>query len=608
MSLYIFNFTEDYAIVGADSRMCASVDNGNTYYRWHDNVQKIHVVDNKIITVGGVEWAGSLALIKFKESPNRSIERLRDIAKYITQSAEQIARSMGTKFVTQENNKYFLELCVMTYEDGKNVAYHIADYKDFEIVRVESRQGMLMNFFGGIHIDEAKVVYRKFVGSMDLVDVYKQMYEAVADEKCGGSLTLYEMKHGEIVKRHNYPIRDSRQVKDIPDNIKAQYGINIIGQEGKFGGIQVFNDGISEEEIKRDPSLYNDLVLAEIGTYRNNLGQITRGIKLNNGCFEITSRNVPGIINNGIIMNPTDGLIVTKSDNRVRSKFNATEGISIETSTNGIDWSKKLFADTSGKLNLVDIKASGEIVANSLAATTKITVGNINLLDLVNNGINTLTGVINGATIQANTISASHIKTNELIVGTNVQMGANATISWGNVTNQPFIPDSGYITQITNNTVNTTYVNALNVTSGRLTVKSGYTTLLDGFEDTNGGVLKIYDTSGLLDVKIGVESGISANKGGTLILYRDSPYDTAPNSIQYQRIEAGIINGSGIMNLRDNDAVVRISIVAEGSFPYIGVRDSSGIAKTYLTPTNGYINGSRILTEADIPSIVAKFA
>jgi len=82
---------------------------------------------------------------------------------------------------------------------------------------------------------------------------------------------------------------------------------------------------------------------------------------------------------------------------------------------------------------LVDIKASGEIVANSLAATTKITVGNINLLDLVNNGINTLTGVINGSTIQTNTISASHIKTDELIVGTNVAMGSGAVITWDNL-------------------------------------------------------------------------------------------------------------------------------------------------------------------------------
>jgi hypothetical protein len=97
---------------------------------------------------------------------------------------------------------------------------------------------------------------------------------------------------------------------------------------------------------------------------------------------------------------------------------------------------KKFFVDTSGKLNLVDIIASGEIVANSLAATTKLTVGNINVSDLITNGLNDdiYANLIEGKSIKAGTLSADKIVAGSLIVGTNVQMGSGSVINWNSVT------------------------------------------------------------------------------------------------------------------------------------------------------------------------------
>lgn len=50
-----------------------------------------------------------------------------------------------------------------------------------------------------------------------------------------------------------------------------------------------------------------------------------------------------------------------------------------------------------------------------------------------------------------------------LVVGGNVTMGPNATISWGQVTSQPFIPDTNFITRITEDTIQTTNVIARNL-------------------------------------------------------------------------------------------------------------------------------------------------
>ena len=82
-------------------------------------------------------------------------------------------------------------------------------------------------------------------------------------------------------------------------------------------------------------------------------------------------------------------------------------------------------------------------------------------------------------TITKNTVTAAFIKTLGLLVGDQIQMGPNAKITWANVTNHPSIPsktsdltnDSGFqnskqVTQITKNTVTTSYVNALGVKAG----------------------------------------------------------------------------------------------------------------------------------------------
>ncbi len=131
--------------------------------------------------------------------------------------------------------------------------------------------------------------------------------------------------------------------------------------------------------------------------------------------------------------------------------------------------------------------------------------------------------------------------------------------------------------------------------------------LMEVYKDVNGGVIKVYDNSQLLNIKVGVESGTESNVGGTLVFYKDSPYSTPPNSDPYKRIEMGIRGdyGAGVTNYRDNNAKARISLSADsGLGPYIGVKDTSENLKSFFTQDEAYAGGKRLATEEWVLSII----
>ena len=67
---------------------------------------------------------------------------------------------------------------------------------------------------------------------------------------------------------------------------------------------------------------------------------------------------------NGVSIDEINGLVVTRSDTKVKSAFNATDGIKIQQNTGTVDapvWVDKFFVDLNGVLNLADIIASGQI-------------------------------------------------------------------------------------------------------------------------------------------------------------------------------------------------------------------------------------------------------
>lgn len=141
---------------------------------------------------------------------------------------------------------------------------------------------------------------------------------------------------------------------------------------------------------------------------------------------------------------------------------------------------------------------------------------------------------------------------------------------------------------------------------GRLIVKAASVLLAEIFKDTNGGVIKLYDSTGKLNVKLGVESGTGSNTGGTLILYKDF---ASGDPDDYKRVESGVSTADdfGLTNYRDTNTKVRVSIQGDSAAngPFIGIRNSSEALKSYLAELVGYINLEQIAVQPWVTTQIA---
>lgn len=181
-----------------------------------------------------------------------------------------------------------------------------------------------------------------------------------------------------------------------------------------------------------------------------------------NGLFEINKN-----YSNGIRMDSSSGLVVTRSDSKVKSTFNATSGIKIEKNTGTTvspTWQDIFYVDLSGNLvaeNLITRRISirdrnnGTIIdadtgtidfskfPNKIGflsednipqiSADKLKIGTIDAS--VINVKNLSATNINTGTLNANLVTVSNLE-----VGKNVTMGTGARISWAQVTSQPYIP------------------------------------------------------------------------------------------------------------------------------------------------------------------------
>lgn len=183
----------------------------------------------------------------------------------------------------------------------------------------------------------------------------------------------------------------------------------------------------------------------------------------------------------------------------------------------GASWEDVVWLNESGQLNLKDIIAVGTI------STPQLTVANIDVNDLIYDaveGLRAQTTWIKDGMIEANTISASKIKTSELIVGTNIAMGPSATISWGNVTSKPSF--------VSMSDINWDNVKSTVITAGGITTPYLAATAIDGMTITGATVrtaasgsrvlmdssgLKLYDSGGAVVVNLNTSTGSATFKG-----------------------------------------------------------------------------------------------
>ncbi|MCH3962696.1 MAG: phage tail protein [Clostridium sp.] len=134
--------------------------------------------------------------------------------------------------------------------------------------------------------------------------------------------------------------------------------------------------------------------------------------------------------------------------------------------------------------------------------------------------------------------------------------------------------------------------------------KDGKVVIINTTND-NGGLFKIFDKDGNINLSAGSESGSADNAGGTLNLYNDD--------VSKKRVDLGIVkNGDyGVVQVHNSADKVKTGVYGDmpslfGPGLYV-FNDSGGVA-SYITETGGAINLEPIATRAWVEDYVASHA
>jgi hypothetical protein len=341
MSLYLFNYTDDWAVVGTDTRKCISID-GENYFRQNDTAQKIFEIDDFIITIGGKEALATYIINTFKHIPNKTIEALRDVIKCTCENEYSTFKFPKKEF---NDEKYKIEVTALKYQNGKHIVYNIASSTNYKIIKQESEENILSNFIGGYFTQETEQVYYDYLklydyqcSKIDFSDLYSKVYDASASEKVGGTLVLYFIRKGKVNNIKTLPINDGRKINDVPPEISSNYGIFIVGNTGKLNKLEVYDTN------------ENDLV-CEVGNYTSGLdGTARRGIKVQGGSLEVLGNAPTLTFGNNVVIDSATGINAIRSDNKIKTTVNSTDGFKISAGTgNGTFPTNVVSIDTTGK-------------------------------------------------------------------------------------------------------------------------------------------------------------------------------------------------------------------------------------------------------------------
>lgn len=207
MSLCVLVQEEDRIIIGADSREAIKI-NGELYATGR-SVEKIRVIGDKVIFSTGNSFVASSILDEFQTSGNFSIENL-----------ERIKDRHVTKFINEHGDRYFqsgydesqvVGLVVCCHQKGKSMVYAMSSQNS----EVFKSIGDTIRLADGSRSDVALGVLKKYESNhqnADMIEAYEHVYNSLADEGIGGTLTIFVLD-GAGIKFATRPIIDSRDIK-----------------------------------------------------------------------------------------------------------------------------------------------------------------------------------------------------------------------------------------------------------------------------------------------------------------------------------------------------------------------------------------------------------
>ena len=160
---------------------------------------------------------------------------------------------------------------------------------------------------------------------------------------------------------------------------------------------------------------------------------------------------------NGCRIGPDEGFVAERSDLKAKTIMNATEGISIYSDL-GSGLERNFFVDLNGRIQARGLDIAGDatfegtIEASDIIGGT-INIGNGNFTVDSNGNMIAYSGQFEGDITGATGNFQGTVKANQILIG-----GSNGRLSFEDLNDQPFIPDDGYITTITEDTLMTTNV------------------------------------------------------------------------------------------------------------------------------------------------------
>jgi len=483
---------------GTDSAISTIID--DQIIRIEEDGKKIWIIEDKLIFCAGNMNIAHTLINKYIDSNIKSVELLRELA------------------IELFDNKFMLEIIIGTIKNNKTVVYQISSYNDFEIIERTVKNKEIGLWSGGIRTKECfNIACSELRKGKSPKDIYQNTFDNISFEGIGGILDVYKLDKNKIDLIYSGSIVE-KIIKKIYIgekyliNAETFWGKTIISNEGLFDGIDIYDGGINP--------------VVEIGKYMDGIVE-KKGIRISNGSFQIVPQT--GVVSNGVELDE-NGLIISKTNGTTtlthRTILNATDGFKIQKNTSTFSspvWENvvSINADT-GKLKLSNIEASGDIEASTLSATTKLKVGNVDVMDLITNGLNNdvYANLIEGKTIKAGTLTADKIVAGSLVVGTNVTMGLGSVINWNNVTP----PTSYQVGALSTNWVGATHIDAYGLYTGTINANQ-----------INGGTIN--------GVNINTIPSIDATSTSTYIEMAGSKITGKSSVRNYYTIGTGVVTG-----------------------------------------------------------------
>ena len=499
------------------SDTASTISIGGQRYRYSDDVDKILVVDrNKIIALTGDNEVCSEIKRQFLQNHDKTPETMQEIAR-------RICRKHPDKFPEKDTDEtgetlFLGSIIIGMLQDGKSILYSMESHDDFQITEYcQKPGGQIICISSGYKTAEAfgkisELIRAKDLTDMQLIGVLQETYNWLSSQEIGGFLNVYLLASGQNKLVYRNFIKEAAGVKRYPQDYAQIHHLNAskltagtIGANLAMAATLSIQDG---ETIKAG--------MTAVGTGDNNV-RIWAGDTFANRAtapFRVTQAGALVATN------------ATITGSIRANEFLNIDGVSILTTD------KKL------------IKGD-KIEANTVVA-----------------------GSVKAENIDTTTAKIGTVQIEDLVVGGNVEMGPDATIDWGQVSNQPVIPTlPGYIQStkitgtsiesctITGNTIQTAVANHDRIVIANTGFKS-----YNNLNELNGWVL---------------DSGNFSELCG---YYRNE-------------LRASIVVGGGALFIQPENSSTLVLGKSDGSTPTIYIRGVNIVVEGHLDCTNATTSG-----------------